>query len=166
MIDALTAQIDDADKELKALAKADSTCKRMMSVPGVGPVTAVRFVAALDAVERFESAHKVQAYLGLTPGEDSSSDRQRRTSITKAGSTATRWALVQAAWAARRAKGLHPMVEWSREVEKRRGKRVAVLALARKLAGILYAIWRDGTFYDPSHKAPAQSSPDASPTSA
>lgn len=47
------------------------------------------------------------------------------------------------------------MVEWSLEVEKRRGKRVAVLALARKMAGILYAIWRDGTFYDSSHKAPA-----------
>jgi len=153
MIDALTDEIQAADKELKKLAKSDSTCARMMSVPGVGPVTAVRFVAALDDVTRFESAHKVQAYLGLTPGEDSSSDRQRRTSITKAGSTATRWALVQAAWAARRAKGVHPMVEWSREVEKRRGKRVAVLALARKIAGILYAIWRDGTFYEPSHKA-------------
>jgi transposase len=157
MIDALTEQVDEADKELKKLAKSDSTCARMMSVPGVGPVTAVRFVAALDDVGRFESAHKVQAYLGLTPGEDSSSDRQRRTSITKAGSTATRWALVQAAWAARRAKGLHPMVEWSLEVEKRRGKRVAVLALARKIAGILYAIWRDGTFYDRSHKAPQPS---------
>lgn len=155
MIDALTEQIDEADKELKRLAKGDSTCARMMSVPGVGPVTAIRYVAALDDVTRFESAHKVQAYLGMTPGEDSSSDRQRRTSITKAGSTATRWALVQAAWAARRAKGHHPMVEWSREVEKRRGKRVAVLALARKIAGILYAIWRDGTFYDPTHKAPS-----------
>jgi transposase len=155
MIDALTEQIREADKELKKLAKSDSTCVRMMSVPGVGPVTAVRYMAALDDVTRFESAHKAEAYLGMTPGEDSSSDRQRRTSITKAGSTATRWALVQAAWAARRAKGVHPMLEWSREVEKRRGKRVAVLALARKIAGILFAIWRDGTFYDRSHKAPA-----------
>lgn len=165
MIDALTEQIDEADKELKKLAKRDSTCARLMTVPGVGPVTAVRFMAALDKVERFESAHKVEAYLGLTPGEDSSSDRQRRTSITKAGSTATRWALVQAAWAARRAKGLHPMVEWSREVEKRRGKRVAVLALARKIAGVLYAIWRDGTFYERSHKTPPRLSAQA-PTSA
>jgi transposase len=157
MIDTLTEQIDEADKELKKLAKSDSTCARLMTVPGVGPVTAVRFVAALDKVERFESAHKVEAYLGLTPGEDSSSERQRRTSITKAGSTATRWALVQAAWAARRAKGAHPMVAWSCEVEKRRGKRVAVLGLARKIAGILFAIWRDGTYYDRTHKAPAHS---------
>jgi transposase len=159
MIDALTEEIDEADKELKKLARRDSTCARLMTVPGVGPVTAVRFAAALDEVGRFESAHKVEAYLGLTPGEDSSSDRRRRTSITKAGSTATRWALVQAAWAARRAKGTHPMVEWSREVEKRRGKRVAVLALARKIAGILYAIWRDGTFYDRGHRAPQPAAP-------
>lgn len=164
MIDALTEQIDEADKELKKLARKDSTCARLMTVPGVGPVTAVRFVAALDTIERFESAHKVEAYLGLTPGEDSSSDRQRRTSITKAGSTATRWALVQAAWAARRAKGFHPMVEWSRDVEKRRGKRVAVLALARKIAGVLFALWRDGTFYDPTHKAPSRAAVEATST--
>jgi len=50
MIDSLTAEIDEADRELKKLAKSDSTCKRMMTVPGVGPVTAVRFVAALDEV--------------------------------------------------------------------------------------------------------------------
>ena len=74
---------------------------------------------------------------------------KRRTSITKAGPTALRWCLVQAAWAARRARRRDPMQRWADEVEKRRGKRVAVLALARKLAGILYAIWRDGTEYEP-----------------
>jgi transposase len=153
-IDMLTEQIHKADDELAKVAKADSVCSRLMSVPGVGPVTAVRFVAALDDVTRFESAHKVESFLGLTPGENSSSERQRRTSITKAGPRAARWALVQAAWAARRAKGVHPMVIWSLEVEKRRGKRVAILALARKLAGILYAIWRDGTFYDRMHHTP------------
>jgi transposase len=148
-IEALSQQIDEADRELVRMAKADSTCRRLMTVPGVGPVTAVRFVAAIDSVDRFESAHKVEAYLGLTPGENSSSDRQHRTSITKAGSTSVRWALVQAAWAARRKKGTHPLVLWSLEVEKRRGKRIAIIALARKIAGILFALWRDGTFYDP-----------------
>jgi transposase len=159
MIDSLTQQIGEADTELRKLAKSDLTCSRLMTVPGVGPVTAVRFAAALDSIERFPSAHKVEAYLGLTPGEDSSSDRQRRTSITKAGAPAVRWALVQAAWAARRAKGVHPMVQWSLEVEKRRGKRVAILALARKIAGILFAIWRDGTFYERSHSTPVIAPP-------
>lgn len=95
------------------------------------------------------AAHTAESYLGLVPGEDSSAERKRRTSITKAGPTELRWCLVQAAWAARRARRRDPMQRWADEVEKRRGKRVAVLALACKLAGILYAIWRDGTEYEP-----------------
>src|ERR1700734_3527706 len=64
-----------------------------MTVPGVGPVTSVRFVSTLDRIDRFPSAHHVQAYLGLTPGESSSGERQLRTGITKAGAPAMRWTL-------------------------------------------------------------------------
>lgn len=149
VIESLNAQIGEADKQLVELAKDDSTCRRLMTVPGVGPLTSILFVAVLDRAERFDSAHKVQAYLGLTPGENSSGDRQRRTSITKAGNSAMRRALVQAAWAARNTKSVHPMLDWVAEVEKRRGKRVAIVALARKIAGILFALWRDGTDYEP-----------------
>jgi transposase len=147
-IESLTKEIADADRELAATAKADPIAQRLMTVPGVGPSTSVRFVAALDEISRFSGAHAVESYLGLVPGENSSSERQRRTSITKAGPTALRWCLVQAAWAARRARRKGPMQRWADEIEKRRGTRVAVLALARKLAGILYAIWRDGTVYE------------------
>jgi len=148
-VEALTIEIREADRELAAAAKADPIGRRLMTVPGVGAATAVRFVAALDEISRFPGAHAVESYLGLVPGEDSSADRKRRTSITKAGPTALRWCLVQAAWAARRARRKDPMHRWADEVEKRRGTRVAVLALARKLAGILFAIWRDGTVYEP-----------------
>jgi transposase len=113
------------------------------------PSTSVRFVAALDEIGRFSGAHAVESYLGLVPGENSSAERQRRTGITKAGSTALRWCLVQAAWAARRTRRKDPMHRWADAVEKRRGTRVAILALARKLAGILYAMWRDETVYEP-----------------
>jgi transposase len=147
MVDELSAQIKAADDELAAMAKQDPTCARLMTVPGVGPVTSIRFVAALDDIKRFDSAHKVEAYLGLVPGEYSSSDRQQRTSITKAGSPALRRTLVQAAWGARRSRTNQPMVAWANEVEKRRGKRVAIIALARKIVGILFALWRDGTTY-------------------
>jgi transposase len=143
----LMTQTEAADRELAELAKSDPVCRRLMTVPGVGPVTAVRFVAALDDVQRFAKAHAVESYLGLVPGEDSSSERKRRTSITKAGPSALRWTLVQAAWAARRCRRTDPMLLWAREVEKRRGRRVAILALARKLAGILFALWRDGSVY-------------------
>jgi transposase len=146
---ALNDEIANADREIATTAKTDPIAVRLMTVPGVGPSTSVRFLAALDEISRFTGAHRVESYLGLVPGEDSSAERKRRTSITKAGPTELRWCLVQAAWAARRARRKDPMQRWADEVEKRRGKRVAVLALARKLAGMLYAIWRDGTEYEP-----------------
>ena len=155
IIDALTVEIAEADRELAATAKADPIARRLMTVPGVGPATAVRFVAALDEIRRFPGAHAVESYLGLVPGEDSSADRRRRTRITKAGPTALRWCLVQAAWAARRTRRKDPLHRWVDDVQKRRGTRVAVLALARKLAGILFAIWRDGTVYEPRRSAAA-----------
>src|SRR5712691_2415502 len=65
---------------------------------GAGPSTAARFVAAIDDITRFESAHKVEGYLGLAPGESSSSERQQRLSVTKAGPSTVRWVLVQTAW--------------------------------------------------------------------
>ncbi|MGH3578776.1 MAG: IS110 family transposase, partial [Mycobacterium sp.] len=150
-IEQLTTQIIAAGTQVAELARTDATCRRLMSVPGVGPVTAVRFVAALDQVDRFPDAHAVESYLGLVPGEHSSSDHRRRTTITKAGSPQLRWTLVQAALCARRRRKDDPMVAWSRQVELRRGRHIATIALARKLAGILYALWRDGSTYDPNH---------------
>lgn len=146
-IDGLSVQIKEADRQLEEEARSDDLCRRLMTVPGVGPVTSVRFAAAIDDVGRFETAHALQSYLGLVPGEHSSSERVRRTSITKAGPRKLRWALVQASWSARRTRGQDPMVRWCIEIEKRRGRRIALTALARKLAGILFAIWRDGTTY-------------------
>lgn len=152
-IDGITDQIRDANQDVKRLANENAVCRRLMTIPGVGPVTALRFVATLDRVERFSSASAVYSYLGLTPGENSSSERKRRTSITKAGSPTLRWSLVQAAWCAYRMRGrqLHPMLQWASGIEERRGRNIAVVALARKLAGMMYAIWRDGTTYDPLH---------------
>jgi transposase len=121
-----------------------------MSVPSVGPVTSVRFAAAIDDVTRFPSAHAVESFLGLTPGENSSSERKQRTGITKAGPAAARGALVQAAWNLRRTRPLHPISQSVTKIEQRRGKFIATVAVARKLAGILFALWRDGSTYDAS----------------
>jgi transposase len=148
-IEALNLQIREADKELRQLVKPNETCQRLMTAPGIGPVTALRFVATLDDVSRFATAHDVQSYLGLTPGENSSSTRVRRTRLTKAGSPQMRWLLVQAAWTAMRCAPNDPMVRWANQVADRRGKQIAVVALARKLAGILFALWRDKTTYSP-----------------
>jgi transposase len=148
----LTAQIVEADRMLEETANSDPTCKLLMTAPGVGPTTAVRFVSAVDDVTRFPNAHTLESYLGLTPGENSSSQRKRKTGVTKAGPSKVRWVLIQAAWAARRYYKSDPMVLWSMELEKRRGKQVAVTALARRLAGMLFAMWRDGQPYNKDHR--------------
>jgi transposase len=147
VIAAMTVEIRAADKQVAMIAKQHEVCQRLMTVPGVGPVTAVRFMATLDDPGRFSSAHAVQSYLGLTPGENSSSERQRRTGITKAGPAALRWTLTQAAWSATRVRSKQPMVEWAQAIAGRRGWPIAIVALARKIAGILFALWRDGTTY-------------------
>ncbi len=151
VIDSLNEQLAAADKELRQLAEKDSVCQRLMTVPGVGPVTSMRFVAAIDDVSRFPTAHAVQGYLGLTPGENSSSTRQRRTGITKAGPSGVRRALVQAAWVLRLQQPTNPLAIWAMEIQGRRNAQIATVALARKLAGILFAMWRDTTTYDPKH---------------
>ncbi len=149
----LNEKIRGSEKRIQALAQ-DELCQRLMTVPGVGPSTAVRFVAAIDDITRFDSAHKVESYLGLVPGENSSSERQQRLSITKAGSPSVRWVLGQAAWALQvrcRDPGARPLQLWAAEITRKRGARIATTALARKLAGILYALWRDGTTYEQRH---------------
>jgi transposase len=146
----LNGRIRGSEKRINALAK-DELCQRLMTVPGVGPSTAVRFVAAIDDITRFNSAHKVESYLGLVPGESSSSERQQRLSITKAGPASVRWVLGQAAWALQvrcRDPGARPLQLWAAEIARRRGPRIATIALARKLAGILFAPCRDGTTYE------------------
>jgi transposase len=153
LIDAVTEQIRASQRELNDIAKAHPVCARLMTVPGVGPITAVRFVAAIDDVARFKNAHALQSYLGLTPGERSSSETERRTGITKAGPSKVRRVLVQAAWCCFRSRQASALGDWTRTLAARKHKFIAVVALARKLAGIMFAIWRDGTTYEPRRLA-------------
>lgn len=143
--------LKEANEELEALTKRDEVCARLRSTPGVGPVTSASFRAAIDEVKRFKSAHAVEAYLGLTPGEKSSGETRRRTGITGAGAARVRAALVQAAWCAWRTRPDDPMVKWAKQLATRRPKQVAIVALARKMSGVLFAEWRDESTYDPAH---------------
>lgn len=152
-IDTLNQQLRELDQAVKTAARSHPICVRLMTTPGVGPVTALTFVATLDDPTRFARAHHVASYLGLTPGENSSSERQQRTSITKAGSSSMRRTLIQAAWVAFRQCAGDPMVQWARRLAERRGNPIAVVALARKMSGVMYALWRDRTSYQPSRSA-------------
>lgn len=155
VIEALNIQVKASMKLISGLAKSNTTCRRLMTAPGIGPITAVSFVAAIDDVSRFKHAYRVCSYIGLTPGEDSSSTRERRTGITKAGPASVRRVLIQAAWVAFRFRPNDPNVRWAKKIEERRGKPIAVVALARKLAGVMFAMWRDQTNYSPLSAAVA-----------
>ena len=144
-------QLAYSDGVIEAVTRPDARVQRLRTVPSVGPVTAAAFVATIDDAQRFHRAHEVEAYLGLVPRELSSGESQRRGRITKAGNTRMRWLLVQAAVSILRCRHLQTeaLRVWATRIAARRGQKIAVVALARRLAGILYAMLRDGTTYDP-----------------
>jgi transposase len=146
LLEALNEQIKRADDELAQLVKESPVVKRLTSVPGVGVVTATCFVSTLDDVSRFPDAKQVRAYLGLMPSEYSSGERQQRGHINKAGPNRARYLLVEAALTIlrRRSAATASLHDWATRIKERRGMKIAVVALARKLAGVLYAMWRDG----------------------
>jgi transposase len=146
-LEPLNVAIADADRRLALLARDSAPARLLQTMPMIGPVTALGFVSALDDVTRFEGPHQAEAYLGLVPSERSSGEQQHRGRITKRGNTRTRWLLVEAAWRIRRSKApaLAPLNAWADRIAARRGKRVAIVALARRLAGILFAMWRTNT---------------------
>jgi transposase len=149
LLEPLNAQIAAADARLAQRAASDPVVARLTTAPTIGPVTAVAFVATLDDVGRFGSAHRVGAYLGLAPSEKSSGEQQRRGRISKTGNPRLRSLLVEAAWRILRTTqpGATGLRAWAEQIAARRGRSVAAVALARRLAGILYAMWRDGRDY-------------------
>jgi transposase len=148
----LNRQLAYSDEVIERIAVQDVRVQRLRSVPSIGPVTAAAFVATLDEAQRFHHAHQVEAYLGLVPREFSSGESQRRGPITKAGPGRARWLLIQAAISIlrRRPPEAEALRTWALRIAARRGKHVAVVALARRLAGILYALLRDGSVFQPN----------------
>jgi transposase len=139
-------EIATLDRQLASAATTDPIVQRLMTVPGIGPVVALTFRAFVDDVQRFHTAAQVSAAIGLVPREDSSAERRHRGHITKAGPRELRSLLVQAAWVCwRRAKTSGTLHAWTEQLAARRGRRIAVVALARRLSRILYALWRDET---------------------
>ena len=150
----LQPQLAYSDERIAAVTATDERVRRLQSVPNIGPVTAAAFVAAIDEASRFRRGHEVQAYLGLVPRQLSSGETQRRGRITKAGSSRVRWLLIQAAVSMLRLRDPRTAAlwEWAGRIAARRGKGIAVVALARRLAGILFALLRDGTGYEPRRR--------------
>lgn len=147
-------EIKAADQRIAAIVRDDEVIQRLCSVPGVGPITATAFVATIDRIDRFSGSHQLESYLGLVPSERSSGERQRKGRITKAGNSRLRYLLVEAGWSVMlsRKESTEGLRTWANRIALRRGKTTAIVALARRLAGILYALWRDGTTFKPRHR--------------
>jgi transposase len=147
----LNQQLTYSDAAIEEVCARDARVQRLRTVPSVGPVTAAAFVATIDDVRRFRRAHEVEAYLGLVPRELSSGESQRRGHITKTGPSQTRALLIQVAVSIlrRRPPQAEALRTWALGIAARRGKLIAVVALARRLAGILYALLRDESVFEP-----------------
>lgn len=150
---ALTPLIVAETRALDQRASADPIVQVLQTAPGVGPIVALTYRAALDEVGRFATAGQASSAVGLVPREDSSAERRCRGHITKAGASEARCMLIQAAWTCWRSRSVRTTAlrRWTDALAARRGKRIAVVGLARRLSRILYAMWRDHTvFHDPA----------------
>jgi transposase len=150
---AIEEQLGDLDRKVLKLARHDRQVRSFMTVPGVGPVTALCFKATIDDPTRFKRSRSVGAYVGLTTRRHASGEVDWSGRISKCGDAMLRMYLFEAAgvlltrvpkWSALKA--------WGMRLAKRNGLRKAKVAVARKLAVILHRMWIDGTEFNWSKK--------------
>jgi len=146
LLDRLTPTIAELTQAIEQEAEKCPEAQRLMTHPGVGALTALAFVLILGKADRFQCGKQVACYLGLVPLEDSSGDRRRLGHITKQGNSLLRFLLVEAAQVTVRS-----IPEWRRKyfhLALRRGRKIAKVAMARRLAIGLYWMWRKGWNYE------------------
>lgn len=146
VIEVMTEEVERLTRRVLDEVRVEPTCRRLMMVPGVGPLTALAFRATIDQPDRFRRSRDVGAHLGLTPRRYQSGETDIQGRISRCGDELARTALYEAAhsllirstkWSALRA--------WGMNVAKRRGMARARVAVARKLAVILHRMWVDGS---------------------
>jgi transposase len=139
-------QLAHLTQQVLSIARQEAVCRRLMSVPGVGPITALAFRATIDRPDRFRRSRDVGAHLGLTPARYQSGETDIQGQISRCGDELARTALYEAAhtllvrsrkWSALRA--------WGLKIAKHRGMARARVAVARKLSVILHRMWSDAT---------------------
>ena len=139
-------EIASLTRKLLALARDNDESRRLMTVPGIGPITAMAFCAAIDEPARFRRSRSVGAYFGLTPRRYASGEVDWTGRISKCGDTMVRTYLFEAAGVLlTRVPQWCKLKAWGHRLWKRIGFKKAKVAVARKLAVILHRMWRDGT---------------------
>jgi len=146
LLDGLNPTIAELTQAIDQEVEKSAEARRLMTHPGVGPLTALAFVLIIGKAERFQCGKQIAAYLGLVPLEDSSGDRRRLGHITKQGNSLLRFLLVESAQVAARS-----IPQWRNQyfhLAMRRGRKIAKIAMARKLAIRLFWMMRQGWDYE------------------
>ena len=150
LLDRLNPTITDLTQTIEQEAEKCPEAQRLMTHPGVGPLTALAFVLILGTAERFQCGKQIASYLGLVPLEESSGNRRRLGHITKQGNGLLRFLLVEAAQVSARS-----IPAWRHKyfhLAMRRGRKIAKVAMARRLAVQLFWMWRKGWDYEQVRK--------------
>ena len=145
LLDQLTPKIQELTRALEEEVEKRPVTRRLMTHPGVGPLTALAYELVIGTPERFHCGKQIASYVGLVPTEESSGDRRRLGHISKQGNVLLRFLLVEAAQVTVRSQQ-----EWRSKffhLAMRRGRKIAKVAMARKLAVHLYWMWRQGCDY-------------------
>jgi len=133
-------------RQLLAVVRDDEVCRRLMTIPGVGPVTSLAFTSSIDVPARFKTSKAVGASLGLTPRLHQSGESHRVGRVSLCGDAMLRTLLYEAAQSLlTRVQKWSWLKAWAMNVAKRRGLQKAIVALARRLSVIMHRMWRDGT---------------------
>jgi transposase len=147
--DCILAQCRELDRKVRALVRDDEVCRRFMSIPGVGPLTALVYKSAIDDPKRFVKSANVGVHLGLTPRKYASGEIDYNGRITKCGDPLTRSHLFEAAMVLmRRSAKTSALKTWGTWIARRGSMKKAYVAVARKLAVIMHRMWLDGTEFD------------------
>lgn len=141
-------QLAHLTKRVLHIAREQEVCRRLMSVPGVGPITALAFRSTIDRPERFSRSRDVGAHLGLTPARYQSGETDIQGRVSRCGDELARTALYEAAHTLLvRSRKWSSLRAWGTQIAKRRGLARARVAVARKLAVILHRMWSDATAF-------------------
>ena len=156
--DRLDEEIGLADDAIKAMAKADERARSLMSIPGIGPVTASAIAASVQDVSSFSGSREFSAYLGLTPRQNSSGGKERLGRVSKMGNRYLRKLLVVGAHAVLYNRKGHDdaLRTWACKLMETKPFKLVAVALANKLARIAFAVMRDQTPYSAKPFSPAQ----------
>lgn len=154
---AINESIAECEDTVEELAKGSEVARRLQTVPGVGPITALGFASRIDDPARFKDADQVASYFGLVPIERSSGEKRIQGHITKTGDKYVRTLMIQTAIRVMRLRhpAATPLWMWAERIATRRGKNIARVALARKLARLLFTLMKDRTVYMPEKLTPA-----------